>query len=136
MAHSKTTKTEREMTNAVMFMIDAHKPEIVDALFAPCSDDYRAEWYRRDVFAFWCHLDNGNRSRLIALAKDHYAVGQDDPERAAEKAEASVAFFRAEAARLRRELADLVEAVESERPYRQIGLGSARAALASTKADS
>jgi hypothetical protein len=112
MARSKATKTEQELINAVMFEIDSHKPEIVNNLFPRCSDDYRLEWYNRDVFGFWCHMDGGNRRRVIELAKDRYAVGETSPDREAEKDAESARFFRVQAAKYRRAMTKAREILE------------------------
>ena len=54
----------------VMFALDAHKAELVNLLFPGCSEGYAQEWYERDPFAFWCHLDLRNRARVVRFAID------------------------------------------------------------------
>jgi len=67
----------QEFTDALDY-IAHHRGEAVQILFPgdePHRIDYRQEWIERNVHAFWCHLDERNRVKVLALAKAYYFQG-------------------------------------------------------------
>lgn len=62
-----------KLINNVLFYLDGHRIEAVEALFPNARVEYHNEWLARDVFGFWTHLDLGNQGELVRLAQAHYA---------------------------------------------------------------
>ncbi len=62
-----------KLINNVLFYLDGHRIEAVEALFPNARVEYHNEWLARDVFGFWTHLDLFNQGELVRLARAHYA---------------------------------------------------------------
>ncbi len=69
---SQTEKLANKVDDVFRF-IDGSKFEIIERLFLNTSEGYKSEWYNRDVFGFWCHLDFGNRNAVVEMAIEHYS---------------------------------------------------------------
>ncbi len=59
------------VTNTIYYL-HHHKPEIIHALFSNATRGYQEKWTELDAFSFWAGLDQGNRKRVVDMAREEY----------------------------------------------------------------
>ena len=70
----------RQFTRALDYLA-FYRVQAAQILFPgdlPHQVAYRKEWHDRDLHAFWTHLDEDNRVKVLALAAAHYLKAGED----------------------------------------------------------